>query len=433
MKKITLLTANHLLVFILFLLLFWFPKEVRSQFANGADIGWLSQMESQGYIFINDSGIQKNCLTILQEHGINSLRFRVWVNPAKSWCGKKDVAMMAHRADSMGFRVMIDFHYSDYWADPGKQTKPKAWANDTMEQLLTHIYGHTYEVLDTLKYLGVVPAWVQIGNETNNGMLWPDGMASDHMDNFAAMVKSGYDAVKAVDSAIQVIVHLSNGYNNSMFRWMFDGLKNNNAKWDIIGMSLYPAYANGLSWSECNGRCLTNMKDMIARYQTEVMIVETGYAYDDPVTANHFLLDLIDKTKSVNGLGVFYWEPECYSWSGYRLGAWDPATKKPTTAMDAFLGIMDTSLMSDVKDLSNDAINIYPNPLTSNQKLTLALNEFTGSTDIRIHDINGRYVYETEVLNQKYVEINDIKMNPGIYFIQITNDRTKLMKLLIIK
>jgi arabinogalactan endo-1,4-beta-galactosidase len=433
MKKNNLLSANHLPIFILLFFLLCIPKEVRSQFANGADIGWLSEMESKGYIFINDSGIQKNCLEILQEHGINSLRFRVWVNPAKSWCGKKDVATMAYRADSMGFRVMIDFHYSDYWADPGKQTKPAAWANDTMEQLLAHIYGHTYEVLDTLKYLGVIPAWTQVGNETNNGMLWPDGRASDHMDNFAAMVKSGYDAIKAVDSTIQVIVHLSNGYNNSMFRWMFDGLKNNNAKWDIIGMSLYPAYANGLSWSECNSRCLTNMKDMIARYQTQVMIVETGYAYDDPETANHFLLDLIDKTKSVNGLGVFYWEPECYNWNGYHLGAWDPVTKKPTTAMDAFLGIKDTSSVSDVKDLSNDGINIYPNPLTCNQKLTIALNENTGPTYIRLNDINGRCFFKTEVSNQKYVEINDIAMNPGIYFIQITNDRDKLMKLLIIK
>jgi hypothetical protein len=93
---------------------------------------------------------------------------------------------------------------------------------------------------------------------------------------------------------------------------------------------------------------------------------------------------------------------------------------------------MDTSSLSDVKDLSNELVNICPNPLPGNQKLTITLNEFAGSTTIRINDINGRYLYETEVLNQKYVEINDLEMNPGFYFIQITNDRNKLMKLLIV-
>jgi hypothetical protein len=151
------------------------------------------------------------------------------------------------------------------------------------------------------------------------------------------------------------------------------------------------------------------------------------------VTANNFLLDLIDKTKSASGLGVFYWEPECYSWAGYQLGAWDPVTKKPTTAMDAFLGIKDTTSVSGINDLSNDGIYIYPNPLTGNQKLTITLNEFNGSTAIRINDINGRNLYKTEVVNQKYVEISDIEMNAGIYFVQVTNDRDKLMKLLIVK
>ena len=175
-------------------------------------------MEAQGYVFKDHSGIKKNCLEVLKEEGINALRFRVWVNPSGGYCGKKDVAYMAHRADSMGFKVMLDFHCSDTWADPGHQTKPAAWANDSFPQLLTDLYNHVYGVLDTLKSLGVIPAWVQIGNETNDGMLWEDGRASTHMNNFAALITSGYNAVKAVDSSIQVIVHLSNGHENAMFR-----------------------------------------------------------------------------------------------------------------------------------------------------------------------------------------------------------------------
>lgn len=336
------------------------PREARAQFANGADIGWLPQMEAQGFVFRDNSGVQKNCLDILKGKGINALRFRVWVNPNGAYCGKKDVARMAHRADSAGFKVMLDFHCSDTWADPGHQAKPAAWAADTMAQMLSHLYGHIYGVLDTLKSLGVVPAWVQIGNETNDGMLWEDGRASTHMNNFAAIIKTGYDAAKAVDSTIQVIVHLSDGHNDSMFRRMFDGLKNNGAKWDIIGMSVYPYWAN-LPWATDDSLALITMKDMITRYQTKVMVVETGYLYNQPVAANHFLLDLIEKTKSAGGLGVFYWEPESYSFMGYNLGAWDPGTKSPTVAMDAFLGINATHV-NDKEPIPGYDFNVYPNP-----------------------------------------------------------------------
>ena len=335
--KLFQLTKQSLLLGLLFLLILE-PGEIKAQFANGADIGWLSEMEDNGYIFKNDSGITKNCMEILKEKGINALRFRVWVNPSNIYCSKQDVAYMTHRADSMGFSVMLDFHLSDSWADPGKQNKPAAWVNHTFTQLLTDVYNHIYDVLDTLKSIGVTPKWVQIGNETNDGMLWEDGRASTHMSNFAELIKSGYNAVKDIDTTIQVIVHLSNGHDKNMYRWMFDGLRNNGAKWDIIGMSVYPYWAN-LPWAVTDSLALITMQDMIARYNTKVMVCEAGYPYNQPVEANHYLLDLIEKTKSVGGLGVFYWEPESYNWRGYQLGAWDPITKKPTVALDAFLGI----------------------------------------------------------------------------------------------
>ncbi|MGE5797410.1 MAG: arabinogalactan endo-beta-1,4-galactanase, partial [Ignavibacteria bacterium] len=272
-------------------------------------------MENQGYVFKNSSGIQMNCMDILKEKGINALRFRVWVNPAGGYCNKQDVLYMAHRADSMGFDIMINFHLSDTWADPGHQTKPAAWVTHTLTQLNSDVYGHVYDVLVTLKSLGIIPKWVQIGNETNDGALYETGKASTNMSNFASIIKSGYNAVKAVDSSIQVIVHLSNGHDNQMFRWMFDGLRNNGAKWDIIGMSVYPYWAN-LPWQTDDSLALITMEDMIARYNTKVMVVEAGYLYYKPVEANQYLLDLIEKTKSVGGLGVFYWEPQSYNWQG---------------------------------------------------------------------------------------------------------------------
>jgi arabinogalactan endo-1,4-beta-galactosidase len=382
-------SIKYLSLLMLFYSLLFQSQELRAQFANGADIGWLSQMEDQGYIFKDNSGVQKNCLEILKEKGINALRFRVWVNPADGYCGKKDVAYMAHRADSLGFDIMLDFHYSDYWADPGKQNKPAAWVNHTIEQLVTDIYNHMYEVLDTLKSIGITSKWVQIGNEVNDGMLWEDGRASAHMSNFAAMINSGYKAVKDIDSTIQVIVHLSNGHDNSMYRWMFDGLKNNGAKWDIIGLSVYPYWAN-LPWATDNSRTLETMQDMISRYNTKVMVCETGYLYNEPVEANHFLLDLIEKTKSVGGLGVFYWEPESYNKDGYQLGAWDPVTKEPTAALDAFLGINATAAEQGQNIPSYD-FNIYPNPFNPNTTIEYSVPSFS-NISIDIYNILGEEV-----------------------------------------
>jgi arabinogalactan endo-1,4-beta-galactosidase len=163
--------------------------------------------------------------------------------------------------------------------------------------------------MNALKTNGIMPEWVQVGNETNDGMLWPDGKASTNMANFAQLVNSGYDAVKAVSSTSKVIVHISNGDNNSLFRWVFDGLTSNNAKWDVIGLSLYPTASN---WATLNTQCLANMNDMTLRYNKEVMICETGMSWDQAAACNSFLSDLIAKTKSVlnnKGLGVFYWEP----------------------------------------------------------------------------------------------------------------------------
>lgn len=344
---------RNLIVFSAFLLATMLITPAQAQFAKGADIGWLSQMENAGYVFNNDAGQPQDLMQILKDKGINSLRFRVWVNPTGGWCGKKDVATMALRAKNMGFRVMIDFHYSDTWADPSNQTKPAAWANHTIDQLKQDVYDFTYNVLDTLKTLGVTPEWVQVGNETNNGMLWPEGKASSSMANFAALVSSGYDAVKAVFSTSKVIIHVSNGYDNTLFRWMFDGLKSNNAKWDVIAMSLYPSTTD---WKTKSSQCLANMQDMVSRYGKEVVISEIGMDYTAELASKNFVADIVDKTKSVTGgLGVFYWEPECYNWQSYNLGAWNPTTKKATQALDGFNGVVNqtVTIYADLRDTTS--------------------------------------------------------------------------------
>ena len=312
------------------------PSPPNNNIVKGADVSWLTEMEAAGKKFYNSTGSEKECMQILKDLGMNSVRLRAWVNPANGWNNTADVLAKATRAKNLGMKIMIDFHYSDSWADPGKQTKPLAWANQDFTTLKQSLSDYTSSVLNTLKTNGIVPEWAQVGNETNDGMLWPDGKASTNMNNFAQLVKAGYAAVKAVDPSIKVIVHISNGFDNNLFRWIFDGLKNNGTDWDIIGLSLYPSSSN---WSTLNSQCLTNMNDMVARYNKEVMVVEVGMSWDQATACNSFLTDLIAKVKSVTngkGLGVFYWEPEAYNnWQGYTLGAFDN-TGKPTIALDAF-------------------------------------------------------------------------------------------------
>jgi arabinogalactan endo-1,4-beta-galactosidase len=296
-------------------------------------------MEASGYKFYDKTGVQEDCFQLMKNIGFNSIRLRAWVNPADGWCNTKDVVAKALRAKALGLKVMLDFHYSDTWADPSDQTKPAAWQSLSFDSLTKTVYNYTYHVMDTLNTCGVTVTWAQTGNETNNGMLWPDGQASTNMSNFAQLITSGYNAIKAASPATQVIVHISNGYDTSLFKWIFDGLQSNNAKWDIIGMSLYPSYyPTTLTWQQYDSLCLINMKNVVARYNKDVMICEVGMPMADSATCKAFLTDIIQKVQSVpdgRGLGVFYWEPEAYNWQGYGLGAFN-INGEPTEALDAF-------------------------------------------------------------------------------------------------
>jgi arabinogalactan endo-1,4-beta-galactosidase len=310
-------------------------QTVPASFARGADISWLTQMESSGYSFYDSTGTRMDCIQILKNLGLNSIRLRAWVNPAGGWCNTTDLVSKAVRAARLGMRIMIDFHYSDTWADPGHQTKPAAWASLTTTDLSDTLYSYTYHVLDTLRANGVFPEWVQVGNETDDGLLWEDGRASTHMQEFATLVSAGYQAVKAVNDSIKVVVHVSNGFNNSLFRWVFDGLKAYGANWDVIGMSLYPSDTN---WQSYNQQCLANMQDMVSRYGKPVMIAEIGMSATAATACRSFIADLVNKTGTLaggKGLGVFYWEPECYNFMNYSLGAFD-GTGKPTMALYGF-------------------------------------------------------------------------------------------------
>ena len=318
-----------------------FNRNLHEDFAFGADVSFVPQMESWGTKWLDKNGRQKDILQILKEQGINSIRLRVWtVNSGAS--SKQEVVSLCKRAKAKGMSVMIDFHYSDTWADPGSQTIPAAWKDHSVEALAKNVYDHTYDVLSAIKAAGVVPKWVQVGNETKRGMLYPVGQTNQGGSvAFAKFVLNGYNAVKAVDSTMQVIVHLPDGHDNSLYRSIFDGLKKNGAKWDIIGLSAYPR------WSHLDGptmitRVMSNINDLKKRYGKPCMVVETGHYPREAVVGNQYLVGVMDRMIKNGDLGCFYWEPE--SMGGYDMGAWDEATRKPTVMMDAFLGVKHTEV-----------------------------------------------------------------------------------------
>ncbi|MBX9806952.1 MAG: arabinogalactan endo-1,4-beta-galactosidase, partial [Flavobacteriaceae bacterium] len=310
-------------------------------FSKGADVGWLSQMETTGYKFYDTDGTPKDCLQLLKDRGMNTIRLRVWVNPSASktdgHCSKDETVAMAVRAQNMGMRVMIDFHYSDSWADPAKQTKPAVWATHTFTQLLDDVYNHTFAVLNALKTAGVTPEWVQIGNEIPGGLLWPEGSTSNWVQ-LAQLLNKGYDATKAVDTSIKVVVHIDKGNDNARFRWFFDNAATNNVKYDVIGISYYP-YWLGSDYTATIANLGTNLKDMATRYGKEVMVVEVGGDCTLVQNTKDMLIAVISAVKSVpnnKGLGVLYWEPEGEkNWSGYQLNAWQ-SNGQPSPALNAF-------------------------------------------------------------------------------------------------
>ena len=421
-----------LVKFFFFFLVMTCYSSVNAQFVKGADIGWLLQMEATGYIFYNSNGVEENCLQILKDKGINSVRLRVFVNPSNDktsgHCSKNETVTIALRAKEMGMRIMIDFHYSDSWADPGKQNKPAAWVNHTFNQLLNDVYNHTYEVLDTLKKSGVTPDWVQIGNEIANGMLWPDGR-STNFPQLAQLLKKGYAAAKSVDTSIKVIIHLESGSDNSKCRWFFDNVVNYGVNYDIIGLSYYP-YWIGSDYTVTIDDLGNNMNDLTARYGKEVMVVEVGGDYKKVQNTYDMLVAVINKTLSVpgnNGLGVIYWEPQgAKSWSGYQLSCWGD-DHRPTAAIDAFL-INPSGIHSNNAPID---FSIYPNPC-SNGVIKIEADTAFENENIRIFDTNGRLLLN-QTLNKSISNTIYVNLKPGLYLVSIGNAQNTSSKKIIIR
>ena len=320
-------------------------------FAKGADVSWLSEMEANGKTFKKKDGTTADCFEVLKDCGVNSIRLRVWVNPTGGWSDKKDMVGLAQRAAKAGMALMVDFHYSDFFCDPSRQDIPRAWAADKADvnKMCVHVKEHTTEVLEALKAVGVTPAWIQIGNETRNGFLWPIGQlwgnGAGGNEKFADLYKAGYNAAKAVFPSALVGPHVNNAYDDN--DWWFKDRKASGCKFDMICLSHYPQAQTKMTPAECNTAAVSRIKALIGTYNVPVIVSEVGVKTPDNETeAANILQEFMTAVKQISSCkGVFYWEPEVYDWwkpsvysslgwNSYNMGAF-LSGGRPSKVMDA--------------------------------------------------------------------------------------------------
>ncbi|MEY8848551.1 glycosyl hydrolase 53 family protein [Psychroserpens sp. XS_ASV72] len=268
----------------------------------GADISFLPQLEARGMVF-HDDGQEKDAIEILKNHGFNYIRLRVFVNPEnengyspeKGFCGLDYTLQMAKRIKDAGLHLLLDFHYSDTWADPQKQFKPKAWEGLEFNELTSTLKEYTKSVLQELKNQGTMPEMVQIGNEVNHGIVWPEGHISN-LDNLASLLKAGSEAVREVDPNTKIMMHLALGGQNKETTFWFDNMIARGVEFDIIGLSYYPIWHCTLD--DLN----SNMLDIIDRYKKDVNVVEYS-AFKKAVN------DMVFNLPNNRGNGTCIWEP----------------------------------------------------------------------------------------------------------------------------
>jgi len=267
----------------------------------GADISNLPQMESRGIKF-SENGVEKDALEILKSHGFNAIRLRLFHNPAaqggysrQGFCGLEQTKLMAARIKKAGMYFLLDFHYSDYWADPQQQNKPSAWKDLSGPALETALREYTRDVIRDLKALGAAPDMVQVGNEINHGMVWPDGHIGNP-DQLAGLIRAGIQGVREADPSILIMVHVALGGQQKESVFWLDNMFARGVECDIIGLSYYPRWHGTLQDLDQNMRLLAE------RYQKDINLVEYSHKKQE-------VHDIVFNLPNNRGRGSFIWEP----------------------------------------------------------------------------------------------------------------------------
>jgi arabinogalactan endo-1,4-beta-galactosidase len=322
---------------------------------RGADLSNLAKNEDKGAVYFDANGRQVDAVEAFADAGANLVRLKVWVNPADGYNTTDEVVATAKRAKAAGMKILVDFHYSDRWTDPGAQGMPAAWVGLGPQEVADAVYAHTSEVLTALKDAGATADSVQVGNEINPGMLWPLGQTWDvnpaddvkgaQWDNLALFLSAGSRATKDVSPQTDVILHLTN-INNGIggLTWWYDEVTKRGVQFDTIGLSYY-GYWHG-SMADLQHAVTT----LSARYDRDVVVVENSYPFtlqDNPADpwenvirsqsqlvpgypatpegqAANFraVQDVVASAPGGRGLGVVSWEP---AWTAVAGNGWDPA------------------------------------------------------------------------------------------------------------
>ncbi len=328
-------------------------------FIKGADLSMVPALEANGAQFKDVDGTPKDVLQIFKDHGVNWVRFRIWNNPKTGPGGGGDTdeakaLAMTKRAKALGLKVLIDFHYSDFWADPGKQAKPAAWEGHSKDQLVKDVYDYTAKVLKDFQAQGTQPDMIQVGNEIMNGMMWPEGKfpGNDNGKELARLVQAGLQAIHDNDPKheIRTMIHLADGGNNWIYQNFFNALINDNKvnDFDVIGLSYYPF------WHGTLDDLSNNINDISKRYNKDVTVVETAFGYTNEnfdkmpnaygaaeeciggfrstpqgqASGLRAVMERVAKVPNNRGLGMFYWAPDWYAvpnvgWKTGEGNEWD--------------------------------------------------------------------------------------------------------------
>jgi len=422
------LPGFRIFILILSVGLFRLNAQTDTAFIAGADLSFIPQIEDNGGVYYSD-GNAVDPVQIFHNNGFNYIRLRLWHTPADKYCGLESTLKLALRAKKAGMKILLDFHYSDTWADPSWQEKPAAWHNLSYTELLDSLYSYTYSVIKAFDSAGVHPDIVQTGNEISPGFLWPDGRVGGAYDTqeqwtkFTSLLKKAVQAVRDASSdSIRIMIHLDRGGNNSTSRWFFDNLNKYNVEFDIIGQSFYPWWHGDFNMLK------QNISDLSSGYGKDIIIAETAYpwtfAWDDTVhnlvgdgdalPTGHtvsqegqyqYLTDLIHLLRKIPGgkvTGVFYWAPEWISLPSFG-SSWENcamfdfkgnALKSVKAFSDA---ITDTAGSVGVKEsFNNEDISFavsqnYPNPFNSSTLISFNLIKDC-NVKAEVYDITGRRI-----------------------------------------
>jgi arabinogalactan endo-1,4-beta-galactosidase len=292
-----------------------------ADYAIGADLSFLKQTEDRGTSF-KDNGEPKPGLQIFRDHGYNWIRLRLFHTPTRLPNNLEYTIAMAKDAQKLGFKFLLNFHYSDTWADPGKQFIPIAWEGKSHGELAQAVFDYTRDSVAAFREAGVLPDMVQVGNEIAHGMLWPDGKLPDNWDNFADLLKAG---IKGVDAGRGnrprplVMIHIDRGGDVKGTKAFFDKINAYKIPFDVIGQSYYPWWHGTLL------DLRENLNFMANEYHKDIMVVEAAYNWrsseyrnklapfpETPEGQKEFLEEvnrLVMNTPYGLGKGVFWWEP----------------------------------------------------------------------------------------------------------------------------